>query len=313
MGRPDPYETLGVHKNSTLDQIRAAYRKLAIKTHPDKTGGDDTQFKKVADAYETLSDPNKRRMHDTGLPGGPNGFESFFGAFNRKYSGSPSPSQIPCDPFQVCIPLAAIVKGTKQRITVAMPHMCGECGGKGTSDESLLVTCPDCRGSGKIHQNLGGVFSIAIGQCRTCRGKGKVVPSAAQCKECGGEGVKHKSKSLDLDIPAGTPDGHTFVMENCGSYDTALQRNRHVKISVKWNIPDTVRVYDRDIHTSIQCTLKEVMRGFTKVVNIYGSDILISQDGYRNPSTPLVKESMGILGGDLVINLDVKWPDILDI
>eukprot|EP00873_Tetraselmis_striata_P027001 jgi/Tetstr1/447265/TSEL_034702.t1 len=136
MGRPDPYETLGVHKNSTLDQIRAAYRKLAIKTHPDKTGGDDTQFKKVADAYETLSDPNKRRMHDTGLPGGPNGFESFFGAFNRKYSGSPSPSQIPCDPFQ---------------------------------------------------------------------------------------------------------------------------------------------------------------------------------DGYRNPSTPLVKESMGILGGDLVINLDVKWPDILDI
>lgn len=304
----DPYETLGVNKNSTPVQIKSAYKKLAIKTHPDKTGGDDTEFKKITQAYEILSDPNKRRMHDMGFSEGSNGFESFFSAFRTKYS-----YPVPCDPFQVCIPLSAIVNGTKQRITVTMPHMCDDCAGKGTMDESLMATCPDCKGSGKIHQNLAGVFSIAIGQCRACKGKGKVIPSAAKCKSCGGEGVNQKSKVIELEIPAGTPDGHEFVMENLGSYDTSLGRNHHVKITVKWNIPDTIRIYDRDIHTTVQCTLKDVMGGFTKVINLYGSDILISQEGYRNPSTPFVKKGLGIRGGDVVINMDVKWPDVLDL
>ena len=316
MASGDPYNTLGVAKSATQEEIRAAYKKLAVKTHPDKTGGDDTKFKEVVHAYETLSDPEKRRAHDSGgffaggMPGGfrggfpggfPAGFESFFSDMNRRSA--------PCDPFQVSIPLSAIVKGTRQRITVSMPHMCNECSGNGTRDTTLCVSCHTCKGVGRVTQSLGGVFSIALGTCPACKGKGKNIPSAAKCKGCAGEGVVSKQKTIDIDIPPGTPDGHSFVMEEAGAYDPGLGNNRHVKITVKWSIPGNVRIYDRDIHTSITCTLDEVLAGYKKVVNLYGEPVEISRDAYANPTTPIVKRGLGIQGGDLVVNITVKWPE----
>lgn len=306
----DPYKTLGVAKTASQEEIRAAYKRLAVKTHPDKTGGDDKRFKEVASAYETLSDPQKRRAHDFGgvfaggMPGGfPGGFESFFSGMNRRPA-------VPCDPFQVSIPLSAIVKGTGQRITVSMPHMCNQCSGNGTRDTTLRVSCHTCKGSGRVTQSLGGVFSIALGTCPACKGKGKIIPSAAKCRGCSGEGVVSKQKTIDIDIPPGTPDGHSFIIEGQGSYDPAIEKNRHVKITVKWSIPNNVRVYDRDIHTSITCTLDEVLSGYKKVVNLYGDPVEVSREAYANPTTPIVKRGLGIGGGDLVVNITVKWPEI---
>lgn len=294
----DPYKTLGVAKGATQEEIRSAYRKLAVKTHPDKTGGDDAEFKRVAEAYETLSDPQKRRAHDGGFGGG---FDAFFSNLNRR---------VPSDPFQVSIPLSAIVNGTRQRITVTMPHMCNECSGKGTRDPTLCVTCPSCKGSGRVTQTLGGVFSISVGTCPVCKGRGKVIPSAAKCKGCKGEGVVQKAKTIDIDIPPGTPDGHAFVLEGLGAYDTMIEKNHNVRVTVRWSLPKDVRIYDRDIHTTITCTLDEVLNGYKKTVNIYGEPIQVSRSGYANPTTPIVKKGMGISGGDLVINVDTKWPEV---
>lgn len=294
----DPYEVLGVPRNATPDQVRAAYRRLAVKTHPDKTGGDDSEFKRVAEAYETLSDPQKKSRHDSG-----GGFEALFNNLRTK-------SAVPCDPFQVTIPLSAIVRGTHQRITVSMPHMCDQCTGRGTRDESLRVPCGACRGSGRMTQSLGGVFAIAIGTCGACKGRGKVVPSAAKCAGCAGEGTVPRHKNIDINIPPGTPDGHAFVIPDSGAYDAVLGRNRNVRVTVRWSVPANVRIYDRDIHTTVECTLDEVLGGFKKTVDVYGEPVEVARDAYANPTTPIVRPGKGIGGGDLVINIDVKWPEV---
>lgn len=304
----DPYKVLGVNKSSSPEEIKSAFRKLAIKTHPDKTGGDDTEFKKINQAYELLSDPDKKMAHDSGFGGMNNagGFESFFNMFHHRHANS-----VPVDPFQVTIPLPAIVNGTKQRITVTMPHACECCSGRGTRDDTFKVVCGKCDGSGKINQILGGVFSISIGRCEACKGKGKIIPSAAKCKSCEGEGVKQKSKIIDIEIEPGTRDGHSFLLKGLGGYDTDIGANHDVQITVRWNLPDNIRIYGKDIHTTIKLTLDEVLKGFTHVINNYGTDINIVQSGYKNPSTPIVKSGAGIDGGDMVINIDVVWPEKL--
>jgi len=304
----DPYKVLGVNKTSSPEEIKSSFRKLAIKTHPDKTGGDDTEFKKINQAYELLSDPDKKREHDSGFSGFNNsgGFESLFNMFHNRHASS-----VPVDPFQVTIPLPAIVNGTKQRITVSMPHICDCCSGRGTRDETFKVICGQCNGSGKISQVLGGVFSINIGRCESCKGKGKIIPSAAKCSSCNGEGSKQKSKAIDIEIESGKPDGHSFIMKGLGGYDTDISSNHDVQITVRWNLPDNIRIYGKDIHTTIKISLDEVLKGFNKVINIYGTDISIVQKGYKNPSTPIVKSGAGIGGGDMVVNIDVVWPDQL--
>lgn len=305
----DPYRALGLNNQATPDEIKSAFRKLAIKTHPDKTGGDDTEFKKINKAYEVLSDPDKKRAHDMGFDGmhplhRAGGFESFFGMFNQRQA-----NHVPADPFQVTIPLSAIVSGTKQRITVTMPHVCNCCSGRGTRDNTFKISCEKCNGSGKLNQILGGVFSISIGKCDACNGRGKIIPSAARCTSCEGEGVRQSSKTIDIEIEPGTPDGHSYIMKGLGGYDVDIGTNRDVKVTIKWNIPDNVRIFGKDIHTTIKRTLDEVLKGYTHVINIYGTDITLVQKGYRNPSTPLVKPGAGISGGDMVINIDVVWPD----
>ena len=295
----DPYKTLGVPRDASAEQVRAAYRRMAVKTHPDKTGGDDEEFKRVSEAYEVLSDPSMRRAHDSGMNAG--AFETFFSNIRKG---------VPCDPFQVSIPLSAIVNGTRQRMTVTMPHMCNQCSGKGTRDETLCVTCPTCKGTGRVTQTLGGVFSIAIGACHACKGSGKVIPSAAKCRGCAGEGTVQKARAIDIDVPPGTPDGHAFVLEGIGAYDTRIGRNHNVRVTVKWSLPPNVRIYDRDIHTTISCTLDEVLGGYTKTIDLYGAPIEVAREGYANPTTPIVKAGLGIAGGDLVVNVDTKWPEV---
>lgn len=289
----DPYQVLGLRKGASPEEIKAAYKKLAMKTHPDKTGGDDTEFKKVKQAYDSLTKPVDPSPFD--------GISSFFNSFHKRH--------IPTDDFQIKLPLSAIVNGTKQVMTVNMPVMCTSCSGKGTRDPTLKVTCPTCKGSGSIEKTVGGMFRIQVGKCSTCRGTGKVIPSAAKCKDCDGEGTVTGSKQIEIDIPPGTPDNHLFSLGKIGSFDRDLQITREVRITVKWSLPDNVRIYNNDIHTTIDCNLSEVLHGFSKKINLYGSDVLISQEGYRNPTLPFVKKGLGINQGDLVVNVNVSWPD----
>ena len=265
----NPYAVLGIKIGSSQDVIKAAYKRMAMKTHPDKTGGDDTEFKKVGKAYETLTSQNAPRtgpfqptFANTFQFNFANGFSSMdpnianiFNSFHAVFS-----DRLPADKFQISIPLSAIVQGTSQRIHVDMPQKCQLCSGSG-------------------------------------------------CQACQQLGVVRGSKAIDVCIPPGTENGSQIRLVEQGSYHKNLGRCLDVLITVCWKLDPSIRIYGRDIHVTLQCSLHEIMFGFTKCINIYDEDIMLSREGYESPQNPIVVKGAGILNGDIVVSLSVSWPE----
>lgn len=234
----DFYETLGVSRDVSSDDIKKAYRKLSKEWHPDKHKGDkdaETKFKEINEAYETLSDPKKKQMYDQfGSTKGPGGFGGFdFSGFNAENMGGigdifsqffgggfgqRGPRQERGRDLEVAveIPFAEVVTGVKKKININRLVKCGECGGDGTAKDSKLIDCSECGGTGQITKTaqsiLGTVQQTVL--CPTCRGSGKVPEKP--CGKCNGEGRAHDASTLTVDIPAGIHDGQTLRVTGQG-------------------------------------------------------------------------------------------------
>lgn len=231
----DYYEVLGVSKNATPDEIKKAYRKLAMKYHPDvnKDPGAEDKFKEINEAYEVLSDEQKRQTYDqfghAGMDGAFNqggfqggftdfgdlgdifgsffggGFGSGFGGSSRRQSNQPRQGQ---DRYmQMRIDFMDAIFGKTETISLEVDETCKHCNGSGAESPSDIQTCPTCHGSGYVMSQQRTPFGVIQQQsvCPDCHGTGKKV--SRSCHVCHGKGYEHRRVKLDIKIPAGIQTG----------------------------------------------------------------------------------------------------------
>lgn len=252
MSKRDYYDVLGVSRSTSADEIKKAYRKLAIKYHPDKNPDDKTaedKFKEAAEAYEVLSNPEKKQRYDHyghagvggasggggyggggmnmedifsqfgdifGSGGGGSPFESFFGG-GQQSRGGRRVSKGTNLRIKVKLTLEEIANGTEKKIKVNKQIVCKTCDGSGAKDRSSVSTCKTCGGSGAVRR----VTNTILGQmqttstCPTCNGSGSQI--TAKCGSCHGEGVVRGEETITINIPAGVSDGMQLSMSGKGN------------------------------------------------------------------------------------------------
>jgi molecular chaperone DnaJ len=249
MTKRDYYEVLGVDRNTSTDDIKKAYRKLALKYHPDRNPGDkeaEENFKEATEAYEVLRDKEKRAQYDqfghTGFAGaGAGGYGGFSGgfdlsdalrAFMRDFGGFGGFDDLfgagrngrrrgsvrRGNDLQVRLQLTIheIAGGVKKKIKVSKLIPCETCGGSGAKGGSSRMTCSACNGSGEIRQVSRSLFGqfVNITTCPTCGGEGSVVKDP--CPSCKGDGRVKGNKSIEVQIPAGVATGNYITLEGQG-------------------------------------------------------------------------------------------------
>lgn len=251
MAKRDYYEVLGVGKSASTAEIKKAYRKVALKFHPDRNPDDkeaEEKFKEAAEAYEILSNEDKKARYDRyghagvdpnmsgggfrgsgmtmedifdqfgdifGNSGSP--FESFFGGGSRR-SGGPRTGQRGSNlRIKVGLTLEEIADGVTKKIKVKKQNACDTCGGSGAKDSSSVKTCTTCNGAGYVRQ----VKSTFLGQmqtttaCPNCNGSGSQITAA--CTKCKGEGRNYKEETIEIEIPAGVEEGMQLSMRGKGN------------------------------------------------------------------------------------------------
>ncbi len=221
MSKQDFYETLGVARSASDDEIKKAYRRMAMKYHPDRTAGDkdsEEKFKAATHAYEVLSDPQKRRAYDQhghaafehghggGHPGGPGGFGDIFNDIFADIfgGGGQRREQRGADlRYNLELSLEDAVKGTNVTIQVPTWVSCNSCHGTGANKGSKPATCRSCDGHGQVRIQQG--FFTLQQTCPTCRGSGKTITDP--CRPCHGQGRVRDEKKLQVKIPPGVDTG----------------------------------------------------------------------------------------------------------
>lgn len=255
----DYYEVMGVPKNASDDEIKKAYRKLAKQYHPDLNPGDKTaeaKFKEVNEAYEVLSDNEKKARYDQfghagvdpNFGGGPGGspfdgdidlgdiFNSFFGGFGVGRNANPNAPRRGRDAqASVAISFEEAAKGCKKQVSYQRVESCQVCSGTGAETGTDVKTCSQCSGTGQVRVNQRTPFGVVqtTRSCDKCGGKGKVVEKP--CHACSGSGRVKKVKNLEIAVPAGIDDGQ--VLNVGGQGDSGVNGgpsgDLHVYVSVR--------------------------------------------------------------------------------
>ena len=247
----DYYEVLGVQKNANADEIKKAYRKAAIQYHPDKNPGDkeaEEKFKEAAEAYDVLSNPDKRARYDqfghAGMSGAAGGGAGGFGGFGGggfsmedifsqfgdifgghfgggfRSSGGGGSRHVNRGSdirVRVKLTLAEIANGVTKKLKINKTIACDKCGGTGAKDANSYSTCPTCNGAGYVTRVENTFFGRmqTQGVCPTCGGSGKVI--TAQCDKCKGEGTLRGQEVVEIKIPAGVGEGMVLTVTGKGN------------------------------------------------------------------------------------------------
>ena len=347
----DYYEVLGVGKNANADEIKKAYRKAAIKYHPDKNPGDkeaEEKFKEAAEAYDVLSNPDKRARYDqfghagmsgaAGAGGGFGGFSGggfsmedifsqfgdiFGGHFSGGFSGFSGSGRGQRSQrvnkgsdlrVRVKLTLAEIAKGTTKKLKISKLVACDKCGGSGAKDSNAYSTCPTCNGSGYVTRVENTFFGRMQTQsvCPTCGGTGKVITS--KCDKCGGEGVVRGEEVVEIRIPAGVGEG--MVLTVAGKGNAARQGGVNgdllVVIDEERN-PELVRDGNDLIH-NLNITVPTALLGGSVEIPTVDGRVKIKIDPGTHAGKVLRLRGKGLPDvngygtGDLLVVVDITVP-----
>ena len=342
MAKRDYYEVLGLAKGASEDDIKKAYRKLAMKYHPDRNQGEgakvaEEKFKEVKEAYEMLSDAQKRQAYDqfghAGVdpnaggfrPGGPEGFggggfaEAFGDIFGDIFGqgggggrrGGGQQVYRGADlSYAMEITLEEAALGKETQIRIPTWEECETCHGSGAKPGTSAKTCSTCHGSGTVHLRQG-FFSIQQ-TCPHCHGTGKIIPEP--CTTCGGQGKVKKQKTLEVKIPAGINEGQRIALRGHGEPGThgGPPGDLYVEIRIKQH--DIFERDGDDLHCTVPVSVITASLGGTVSVPTLGGEAEIElPEGTQHGKTFRLR-GKGIKGirsnypGDLYCHIQVEIP-----
>jgi molecular chaperone DnaJ len=285
LSKRDCYEVLGVSKGANQEEIKKAYRQMAMKFHPDRNPGNheaEEKFKEAAEAYEILTDPEKRERYDRyghdGLRGGADGFGGFdfdlsdalrtfmggfggFGDFFGSSSQGSGPEQGSDLQIHMELSLQEISTGVNKKIKIQKQTRCEPCGGTGAKSADSVKTCSVCRGSGQIRQvsrSFLGQF-VNIAPCRACGGEGKIISDP--CPTCHGTGRRKGEKSIDVHIPAGVAAGNYITLHGEGDAGPKGGPAGNVFILIKEKPDDRFERHGDDILMNLPISIPQAVLG----------------------------------------------------
>ena len=337
MEKRDYYEILGVPRQATAENIKKAYRKLALKYHPDRNPGNkeaEDRFKAGAEAYEVLSDPNKRQIYNTygheGLQGagftGFRGFEDIFSSFGDIFEDffsfglggrqRPRTSARPGNDlgYELALSFEEAVFGTEKEIELDTYLTCESCGGNGAAPGSHEGTCPVCQGRGQVVQSQG-FFRISTA-CSRCEGTGQVLTSP--CSQCRGQGRTRGKKRVQVKVPPGVDNGTRLRLrgEGEGGYRSGPAGELYVRLHVKPH--DFFERDGDDLYCKVTVSFVQAILGDrVEVPTLEGVKVVEIEAGTQ-PGAVLrypgegVPHLRGYGRGDLLVEIRVNIPTRID-
>ncbi|KKW68511.1 molecular chaperone DnaJ [Lampropedia cohaerens] len=336
MAKRDYYEVLGVPKNASDDEIKKAYRRISSKYHPDRHQGDEAKakaeamFKEGKEAYEVLSDPQKRAAYDQyghagvdpnmrgGFGGGQEGFGGFAEAFgdifgdifNQRRGGGRQMYKGNDLSYAMEITLEEAARGKDAQIKIPSWEDCGVCHGKGAKPGSDVRTCSTCHGNGVV-QMRQGFFSVQQ-TCPTCHGSGRII--AEPCTACYGQGKIKTQKTLEIKIPAGIDDGMRIRSSGNGEPGTNGGPPGDLYIEIRIKPHDIFERDGDDLHCTVPISMTQAaLGGEVEVPTLEGKAVIDIPEGTQ-PGKQFRLRGKGIKGlrssvaGDLYCHIQVEIP-----
>ena len=352
MEKRDYYEVLGVEKNATADEIKKAYRKKAIQYHPDRNPGDkeaEEKFKEAAEAYDVLSNPDKRARYDQfghagmsgaagnggpfggfgggmsmddifsmfgdifGGHGGFGGFSGFGGgggAQQRRYRGSDLR-------VKVKLTLKEISTGVEKKFKLKKYVPCPHCHGSGAEGDGGVETCPTCKGTGSVIRNQQTILGTMQTRttCPTCGGEGHIIKN--KCKECGGEGIVYGEEIVTVKIPKGVAEGMQLSMSGKGNAGKHNGVPGDLLILVEEE-PDKELIRDEnDLIYNLLLSFPAAALGGTVEIPTIDGKVKVKIEPGTQPGKVLRLRNKGLPSvngygtGDLLVNVSVYVPETL--
>ena len=339
----DFYQTLGVQRGVGEEEIKKAYRKLAMTYHPDRNNGakeSEEKFKAITEAYDVLRDPNKRALYDrygeAGLRGGAGGFHhvdlsealSIFmrdlgglGGFGDLFGGGGGRGAGPRagTDIKIAMPmtLAEVATGVEKTVTVKLLEPCDRCDGRGAEPGTSATVCATCGGSGEVRRAQRSFFGqvVSVAPCSTCSGEGMIISSP--CKKCRGEGRTRGEKQIVVHIPAGVATGQYMTMRGVGNFGP--RGGPRGDILVVFEVEEDPR-FERDgedLYCEVLVTYPQMVLGANVEVPMVSGTVTLqvpagTQSGQvfnlRGRGLPRINASST---GDLHVRLQLWTPDAL--
>lgn len=350
MAKRDYYEVLGVDKKASEDEIKKAYRKIAIKYHPDRNPGDKTaeeKFKEAAEAYSVLSDKQKRQQYDQFGFDGPNmggGFGGFgaggfsmddifsmfgdvfggrggFGGFSGFGGGQRAQYRGTDLRLKVRLTLQEISTGVTKKFKVRKDIVCSECNGSGAQNGSGSETCPTCHGQGYTVRTVRSILGMMQTQseCPTCHGEGTIIKN--KCPHCSGQGIVKGEEVVEINIPAGVAEGMVVNVPGKGNAAPHNGVPGNIQVYVEEEPNDTFVRDGQDIIYNLLLDFPTAaLGGEVDIPTIEGTKVKIKIEPGTQPGKTLRLRGKGLPAvqgygsgrGDLVVQVSVYVPKTLD-
>ena len=342
----DYYEVLGVSKGATEDEIKKAYRKIAIQYHPDRNPGNkeaEEKFKEAAEAYDVLHDPKKRQQYDQfgfNTPGG-GGFDfsgfggatmnmddifSMFGDIFGGHGGFTGGARRPQKHrgsdlrLKVRLTLKEISEGVSKKFKMRKDIPCSHCHGSGAEPGSTDEICPTCHGSGVITHTTQSIFGMmqTQGTCPTCNGSGHVIKN--KCKHCNGTGVEKGEEVIEVTIPAGVAEGMIVNVPGKGNAGRNNGIAGDIQVFIEEEENETFVRDDNDLIYNLLLDFPTAaLGGEVEIPTIEGNTLKIKMESGSQPGKTVRLRGNGLPAvqgygsgrGDLVVNVSVYVPKTL--
>lgn len=349
MAKRDYYEVLGISKGASEDEIKKAYRKIAIKYHPDRNPGDkeaEEKFKEAAEAYDVLHDPQKRQTYDQfgfeGLSGGAGGFGGDFGGgfsmddifsmfgdvfggrggFGGFGGGRRQPAKYRGSDLRlkVKLTLQEISTGVTKKFKVRKDVECPHCHGTGAENGAQAETCPNCHGSGMEIRTQQSIFGMMQTQttCHVCGGEGTVIKN--KCHHCHGEGIVKGEEVVEINIPAGVAEGMVVNVPGKGNAGKHNGITGDIQVFIEEEADDTfVRDGNNLLYNLLLDFPTAALGGTVDIPTIEGNTVKIKIEPGTQPGKTLRLRDKGLMPvqgygnekGDLIVNVSVYIPKTL--